>query len=258
VANVRLGDLLVRAGLITREQLQIALELQAKNHVRLGQILVDHRVVPEDRVVDALAQASGLPRLMLENVEIEPSAARWVTPTWAQQHGVVPLLLDRDRKLLQVAVSDPTDVAPLDELAFRSSLRVSPFLGSEREVQHIIRHVFFGGELHRDLRQRSSQPVQTNDGNEIMHGMSALREHMQSMSPRAPEEASPALGAPLGRPSFAAPAPTSEAETVARLRTLVEAQQEAARELQILFELCLQRGIIQRQEYLERIAQLVG
>lgn len=249
---MRLGDLLVRAGLITREQLQIALELQAKNHVRLGQILVDHRVVPEDKVVDALAEASGLPRLTLENVEIEPSAARWVTPTWAQQHGVVPLLLDRDKKVLLVAVSDPTDVAPIDELAFRSGLKVSPFLGSEREVQHIIRHVFYGGELHRDLRQRTSQPVQTNDGNEVMHGMSALREHMQSMAPRAPEEA------PLGRPSFMAPPPASEAETVARLRALVEAQQEAARELQILFELCLQRGIIQRQEYLERIAQLVG
>ena len=74
----------------------------------------------------------------------------------------------------------------------------------------------------------------------------------------AAQQSGQALGAPLGRPSFAAPAPTSEAETVARLRTLVEAQQEAARELQILFELCLQRGIIQRQEYLERIAQLVG
>ncbi|MFO0725866.1 MAG: hypothetical protein U1E65_18930 [Myxococcota bacterium] len=249
MGTVRLGDLLVRAGLITREQLQTALEIQAKTHVRLGQILIDHRVVPEDRVVDALAQASGLARLDLQTVPIEGAASRWVTPAWAQQHGVVPLSADRDKKVLYVAVSDPTDVGPLDELAFRSSLRVSPYLGSEHEVQHIIRHLYFGGELSRDPRARRSQPAPAESSGEVISGMAAMREHLQSQEP------GPAGPAP--RPSYLAPPPLSEQETITRLRALVEAQQEAARELQALFELCVQRGIIARQEYLERIGRLV-
>ncbi len=297
MAAVRLGDLLVRMGVLTQPELDHAISLQVRHRVPLGQILVDHGLASEDRVLDALAQVSRLPRLDLRTVHIDPAAHRWSTQEWTEQHMVVPIAVDRIQRTMTVVISDPTDVGPLDELAFRTGLKVVPLLGSDREVLHIHRHLFHGGELARDRRavlrpgQVDPREAGAMDAPEVLHGMDALRDHLQRASGAPPPPAisaaavlaSPGYGAlpgpPPGPPGYPLPSPApspflpgpgdselpttrpvggaaataTDAALIPRLRALLDAQQAAARELQVLFELCVARGIIQRHEYLERL-----
>lgn len=266
MAAVRLGDLLLRMGVLTQPELDHAISLQARHRVRLGQILVDHGLVSEDRVTEALAQVSRLPRLDMRTVVVDPAAHRWSTMEWSEQNMVVPIAVDRLARIMTVAISDPTDVGPLDELSFRTGLKIQPVLGSDREILHLHRHLFQGSELVRDRRSVARpglvEPSEAGgmDTPEVLHGMDALRDHLQRASGAepAPAYAMPLPEAPppeLTRDTRSLPpaATATDAELIPRLRGLLDAQQAAARELQVLFELCVARGIIQRHEYLERL-----
>jgi len=264
MATARLGDVLLRMGVITAAQLEQAMALQQRHKVRLGSILVDHGFVSEQAVIDALAQVSGLPRLDMLNVTVDPAASRWITKEWAEQHMTIPLAVDRLARALTVAICDPTDVAPIDELAFRTGLKVTPILGSDREIMLLHRHIFHGTPLARGrknvLRPGAVEVDDLIEEPELLYGMDAVRDHLQHEAPPPTSLGRTSLGrTSLGRTSLAAPPPPAPAVSdvdqllIPRLRVLLDAQQEAARELQILFELCVSRGIIQRQDYLERL-----
>jgi hypothetical protein len=295
---MRLGEILVGAGVLTSSQLEEALALQAQHKgVRLGQILVDHRIVPESTVVDALARISGLERLDLVRAEVDPSAAHAVTSAWASDHVMAPFAVDRQRRTLYVAVADPTDVVPLDDLSFR--------------------HLYFGGELVRSVASRRPEP---RDGSklEVLHGIEASRELVQHDGPvtrtgrsiqaseikaasdiipltgearvQRPQhddvELDPVTGQRVERPrerrrpgpgtgptppngpqrpseaprASGGPPSTSEVDELAalaqHLRGLIQQQQQSALELQALFEACVAHGLLERAQYLARVADL--
>lgn len=315
---MRLGEILVGAGVLTSSQLEEALALQAQHKgVRLGQILVDHRIVPESTVVDALARISGLERLDLVRAEVDPSAAHAVTSAWASDHVMAPFAVDRQRRTLYVAVADPTDVVPLDDLSFRTGYRVVARLGSEREVHNLVRHLYFGGELVRSVASRRPEP---RDGSklEVLHGIEASRELVQHDGPvtrtgrsiqaseikaasdiipltgearvQRPQhddvELDPVTGQRVERPrerrrpgpgtgptppngpqrpseaprASGGPPSTSEVDELAalaqHLRGLIQQQQQSALELQALFEACVAHGLLERAQYLARVADL--
>ena len=267
MAPARLGDLLVRMGVLTQPELDHALSLQLRHRVRLGQILIDHGLVPEQQVVAALAQVSGLPRLDLHTQAIDATASRWIPREWAEQHHIAPLTADRRARTLTVAVADPTDVGPLDDLAFRTGLEIKPLVAGDLEVAHLLRHLFHGAELVRDRAQHMRRPARSSvpapegpdETPEVWHGHDEVRAHVQreSNGPRVgamslPQAPAGPAEVPLELTGAARATPADQA-LVPRLRALLDAQQAAARELQVLFELCVAHGIIQRQEYLERL-----
>ena len=261
MARPRLGEMLVQAGLITAEQLRFALEAQSRTHARLGRILIDHRMVSEDSVLETLARIANIPRLDLARAPVDPAviaALPGINADWCLDHGVVPLAIDRAHRQLAVVITDPTDISALDELTFRSSARVTPVLGSEHQVQHLVRHLFYGVALDRSVQQAAS-PMRPMDGmaemmddGEILRDMNEIRNHLQGTTPDA------------SRVPFAEDLQVFEGEDggddraawAVQLAPLVDAQQAAARELQALFELCVARGLIKRQEYLERLARI--
>lgn len=267
MATVRLGDVLLRMGVITAPQLEQAMALQARHKVRLGQILADHGFCSEERVVDALAQVSSIPRLDMLRVAIDPAASRWITKEWAEQHMTIPIAVNRGTRALTVAISDPTDVAPIDELAFRTGLKIQPVLGSDRELLQLHRHIFHGAPLTRGKKAgprpgtAALEDAKLMDEPELLYGMEAVRDHLhtdntQKGTTRAQVPVSVPPDSPAA-PASPVPAPSALADTdallVPRLRALLDLQQDSARELQILFELCVARGIIQRAEYLARL-----
>jgi type IV pilus assembly protein PilB len=234
--QVRLAELLLRAGVVTEDQVRSALAAQAHSGRRLGQVLVDQRAIGEVELSEALARLSGLPRFPAGTLQPDPAAKDWVDPAWLERYGVALLVADTTNNALVVALSDPTDVGPLDELALKSGLRVAPFLASDAEIER----------LHQQLRSAvptsappPPPPPTAQSGSWILHDMNELRDDLHGLSSVPP-----------------APSDPRDAQLADRLRPLLDAQQDAARELQLLFELCVDAGLIKRQEYLERLDRL--
>lgn len=135
----RLGEMLVEAGIIDEDQLHAALRHQRQWGGRIGAILVELKLASEEAIVDALAVKLGLEIARLDR--LEPYAfeqAKGLVPReWAIRNRVFPIAADTGH--LVVAMSDPSNLALTDELAFRTGRRVKACIAGEHAIDAALR-----------------------------------------------------------------------------------------------------------------------
>jgi len=113
--KIRLGDLLIQQGLLTDEQLKLALDEQKRSGRKLGRIFVDSGYVTEEGISKALARQLQIPFIDLRTYPLKAEAINKLPEAQARRFRSV-VLEDRAATLL-VGMSDPTDLAAYDELA---------------------------------------------------------------------------------------------------------------------------------------------
>jgi len=110
-----LGAVLLGEGLITAEQLELALLEQEQLRWRLGEILMSFGWVTSEQIAHALAKQYGLEFIDLRTAQIDPLAPVLIDPEVAERYQALPIrFLDDDIMLL--AICDPTDVGACDEI----------------------------------------------------------------------------------------------------------------------------------------------
>jgi general secretion pathway protein E len=140
-----LGEILIREGSITRDQLQRGLARQREVGKRLGEALTDLGYVSDDEVVKALARQFALPHLSLASLSITPVPihAR-LSPKYMREHKVFPV--DVKDGVLTVAMTDPTDPYTLEDLRLSTGYAVSICLAKEREILEAIDQYYGEGQ----------------------------------------------------------------------------------------------------------------
>lgn len=119
MSRIRIGQVLLQAGLITVEELDEALTAQQIYGGRLGTILVEHDFVDEEELAEALARQHGMRRVTREHLsELPASVIASVPLAVATRFQVVPFSIDEERNLIWLAVTDPADLTRQDELRF--------------------------------------------------------------------------------------------------------------------------------------------
>lgn len=112
--KLRLGDLLMEAGVISEEQLQAALGQQKKTGMKLGQALVATGALSEKALLELLSQQLKLPIFDLGNYEAQPEVTKLLSEAYARRFRA--LVLEDHGDTLFVGMSDPLDLVALDEL----------------------------------------------------------------------------------------------------------------------------------------------
>ena len=145
-ATERLGDLLVREGLLTREQLAKALQEQSQNPgQRLGLTVVRLGMVPETEVVRMLARQYRMPAVDLSRFEIDTRLLKLIPAELASKHTVLPL--KRDGRQLTVAIADPTSMGVVDDLKFITRYDIVPVLAGEFSMRAAIEKHYEANEI---------------------------------------------------------------------------------------------------------------
>jgi type II secretory ATPase GspE/PulE/Tfp pilus assembly ATPase PilB-like protein len=161
---IRLGDFLLREGLITRKQLQHALQIQAENRGRrLGDILVDIQAVSPRMVQLALSERLGIPYVDVRRFEVEPKVLRAIDPRVALRYQVLPLF--EARESLVVAVANPLATGSEQELSFAAGRPIVSVIADPRALQHRIA-VEYGAETRPIAPSEST----TGDANDRLGG----------------------------------------------------------------------------------------
>jgi len=144
VVQDRLGDLFVREGLITEEQLAEALRESRESKVRIGYALVKLGFVAEDELTRALAKQFRVPAVDLEKVKVEEKTLRLVPEDVAMKHRVLPLR--KVGRTLTVAMANPTDMGAIDNLKFLTRFEIEPVVVGEYTLQKHLEDYYGMGE----------------------------------------------------------------------------------------------------------------
>lgn len=133
-----IGELLVEAGLITKEQLSNALniqssEIKSKGKGRqIGVILVEMGAAEERDVIQTLAYQLNIPFVDLSEAVITPEALKLVPEKLAVKYNLIPLSCDRNK--LTLAMSDPLDLRAIDDVRAVSNLNIYPVVSIPNEI----------------------------------------------------------------------------------------------------------------------------
>ena len=133
---VKLGEMLLKAGLVTQAQLQEALEAQKKNGGRLGLNLVKLGIVREDDITQLLSEQYGVPFINLRHFEIDQAVIKLIPCEVAQKYLVIPV--NRTGATLTIAMADPTNVFAMDDIKFMTGYNVEPVVASEVALREAI------------------------------------------------------------------------------------------------------------------------
>ncbi len=136
----KIGEMLLKGNLITSEQLRAALETQKSSKERVGTILVKTGSVKEPELLSFLGRQFNIPVVDLAKYEINPDVVRLLPEEMVQKHLALPI--NRVGAKLIVAVADPSNMAILDAIGFKTGYAVELVLASETEIANAINKFF--------------------------------------------------------------------------------------------------------------------
>jgi general secretion pathway protein E/type IV pilus assembly protein PilB len=150
-AKRHLGQILISQGILTEDQLRIALLEQLKSRQPVGKLLVQLGFVSEATLRDALSEKLGLNSVDLSQIVVDPAAIRRIPRDFARRHNLFPVAVDRERRRLILAISDTNNIVALDQVRaqLRGELEIEVRLAGESEIARAIEQ-FYGHELSID------------------------------------------------------------------------------------------------------------
>ncbi len=135
-APYKLGQILLKANLISRKQLEDALKKSLEKDEPLGEVLVKNGAITERDLAEALAKQKNLPFIDLKNYPIETQAVALIPRKLAVKYNIIPISLDEENLL--VAMSNPLDVISLDNLQMITGLNIVPIVAEASSIREAI------------------------------------------------------------------------------------------------------------------------
>jgi type IV pilus assembly protein PilB len=135
--TAELGEVLVKSGKITKDQLTKALEHQKKTNAKLGDILIEMGVLSdEDELFEFIGRQLNIGALRLSDIELNPEVVKLIPLDIARKFNVIAI--SKLGKTVIVAISDPTNIYVLDAIKFITGCTIQPVVSPEKAIQKAI------------------------------------------------------------------------------------------------------------------------
>ncbi len=146
-----IGQILITQGVISEDQLRIALLEQMKSNQPVGKLLVALGFVSEATLRDALGESLGHKAVDLAKSIIDADALRLIPRELAKRHLFLALSYSRREQRLKIAIADPNDIVALDKLRtlIHPDLLIETLIAGESEIARAIDQ-YYGHELSID------------------------------------------------------------------------------------------------------------
>ncbi|MCX7773781.1 MAG: ATPase, T2SS/T4P/T4SS family [Clostridia bacterium] len=136
-----LGEQLIRMGIVTEEQIEKALEVQAQKKLKgqkpmLGQVLIELGFCREKDIAQALAKKSGFEFMSINNTGIDMNCANLISPETAAKYKAIPIGMVDGK--LKVAMQNPNDIIAIDDIQILTGYEIIPIVVPDRELSAIL------------------------------------------------------------------------------------------------------------------------
>ncbi|MCS7201191.1 MAG: type II secretion system ATPase GspE [Dictyoglomus sp.] len=140
-----LGEILIEEGIITKEQLEIALEESHKRAKPLGETLLELKYINDYQLAQVLSIQLGFPFKSLKEIKIDPEIAKMINFSKAKQDLILPLYKENNRVV--VAMVDPANIMALDDIKMITKSEVEPVVVPKNEFLEVINRLWKSQEM---------------------------------------------------------------------------------------------------------------
>jgi len=143
VANsaLSLGEVLVRDGMISPDQLRAAIESQRRTSHSLGRVLVEQDFITEAMRTQVLRKDFGFEAIDLESEKPDPILCVLIPSAFAYKHRILPIRQDEGNTLI-VAMEDPSDLMVLDAIKSQTGMKLKAYVAGSSQIAETIANVY--------------------------------------------------------------------------------------------------------------------
>jgi len=152
--RIPLGEMLVKAGVITQEQLDEALEAQKSCNDRIGEILVQLGYATEDKIFLHLARQLDIPYMSLKVQRIDAKVLNLVPVEMATEYNIIPI--DKIGKFITIAMSDPLDDEVTAQVEEITGLKVQKVASTKEDIREAIERYYLTGVARDSAKENQS------------------------------------------------------------------------------------------------------
>lgn len=147
----RLGEVLIEKGIITDDQLKIALQEQKTSSKRIGAVLIELGFVTDSIIRDALSENTGFESVDLSSAVVDSVSLKMVPQDLARRFKILPLSFKQETNELTLAMADTFNIVALDQLRalHGNDFKIRPLLGSDADIARLTEELY-GFELSID------------------------------------------------------------------------------------------------------------
>ncbi len=156
----RLGEVLLKSGKVSPDQLQKALEMQKRDGGRLGTCMVKLGFLTDAQLVELLAQHFNVPAISLEGLKIDEAIIKIIPADVARKYTILPIA--KQGAKVTIAMNDPTNVFAMDDIKFMTGYNVEPVVASESSIRVAIDR-FYGSTHAIELKKVMEEVSESSD-----------------------------------------------------------------------------------------------
>jgi type IV pilus assembly protein PilB len=129
-------DILLKSNLVTRQQLDKAVEIQREKQIPLRRVLIEQGIISEETLLSLLSKQLYMPTLHLTKYKFDPAVISLIPERLAKQYRLIPLSLMGNT--LTISIADPLNVFALDDLKSFTGHDIDTVLSPEEEISRAI------------------------------------------------------------------------------------------------------------------------
>jgi type IV pilus assembly protein PilB len=165
----RLGEILVKKGVLTEEMLVKILNDQKKTNLKFGQYLIRQGILQEKQIIDLLCEQLNIKKYQMNDFPLDLDLVRYIPIEIAQKNQIVPLKIRGN--LLTVGIVDPLDIKIFDHIEKLNNMEVEPVICSEMEINQLINSMYGTqsdlGDIMEDMEIESKNEEEVEGQEEI-------------------------------------------------------------------------------------------
>ncbi len=157
IVKRRLGDMLVESGKITPSELHNALGIQRKTGKKLGEVLIEQRLVTHEVIVEVLEEQTGIKKIDLSTVEVDKKVIKIIPENMCLKYILFPFAF-HDNKI-SVAMWDPLNIFAVDDVSIASGFEVESYIGTKDQIKLFIERYYSNEQVLKAAEELSKEKL---------------------------------------------------------------------------------------------------
>lgn len=159
IKKKRLGDILIMAGKITPYELNNALNMQKEIGKKLGEVLIENKIVSEEDIIDAITTQTGIEKIDLNNITFDKKAINLIPQSLCNKYNLIPFGFEEGT--IKIALDDPLNIFAIDDVSISTALKVKSYISPKKDIYKFIQINYSSEEVNKAAQELSKEKLES-------------------------------------------------------------------------------------------------